>query len=86
MDNVRHIGIRPIPDDADVAKFLGELAVEYRKLLDEKCKELIDTIDETIESNQPPIFAFGKMLNYLATLEKPELVEILAGALWTLNW
>jgi hypothetical protein len=86
MDNVRHIGIRPIPDDADVAKFLGDLSEEYKKILKEKGEELIETIDETIASGQPPIFAFGKMLNYLATLEKPELVEILAGALWTLNW
>lgn len=86
MDNVRHIGIRLVPDDADVAKFLSDLSEEYKKLSKEKGEELIETIEETMRSGQPPIFAFGKMLNYLATLEKPELVEILAGALWTLNW
>ena len=62
------------------------MIIDLKKLSKEKGEELIETIDETIASGQPPIFAFGKMLNYLATLEKPELVEILAGALWTLNW
>lgn len=82
MDNVRRIGIRAIPDDADVAKFLGKLKDEYVLKAAEVEDQLADTIEETIRSDQPPIFAFGKLLNYLATLEKPELVELFAGLIW----
>lgn len=82
MSNIRRIGIRAIPDDADIAKFLESLIQEYNKKTIEKVKELNETIKETENSGQPAEFAFGKMLNYLATLEKPELIELLAGALW----
>lgn len=86
MDNIRRIGIRAVPDDADIAKFLGELVEEYQQKAGEKSVELQDTIEQTIRSNEPPVFAFGKMLNYLATLEKPELIELLAGLLWEKEW
>lgn len=86
MDNVRRIGIRAIPDDADIAKFLAQLTNEYADKVCEVDDQLKDTIDETIRQNQPPIFAFGKLLNYLATLEKPELIELVAGLLWKDKW
>jgi hypothetical protein len=86
MDNVRRIGIRAVPDDADVAKFLGKLQEEYAEKAAEVEEQLTDTIEETIRENQPPIFAFGKLLNYLATLEKPELVELFAGLIWKDKW
>lgn len=82
----RRIGIRAIPDDADIAQFLGNLAEEYKKKSDDVGDQLIETIDDSIAENQPPIFAFGKLLNYLATLEKPELIELLAGSLWKEKW
>lgn len=84
MDNVRHIGIRKIPSDADLEKFLESLIKEYLDETDKTVGELNETIKETEDSGQPSSFAFAKMLNYLATLEKPELIELLAGALWHL--
>lgn len=86
MSNVRHIGIRSVPDDADIAKFLRSLCEEYKHKNNLVEDQLLETIDDTIEQKQPPIFAFGKLLNYLATLEKPELIEILAGSLWKTKW
>lgn len=82
MNNVRRIGIRAVPDDADIARFLRQLEEEYQPKVKEIKEQLSETIDETILADQPPIFAFGKLLNYLATLEKPELIELLAGCLW----
>ena len=76
------VGIRVVPQDVDIAEFLYALKEEYTAKTDEKLQELEDTIEQTIRSNEPPIFAFGKMLNYLASLEKPELIELLAGAMW----
>ena len=86
MTDGRRVGLRPIPEDVDIAEFLYATMQEYRNKAKEKVKELDDTIEETIRSDQPPIFAFGKMLNYLATLEKPELIELLAGSLWSRCW
>lgn len=85
-DDVRRIGIRAVPDDADIAKFLSELSEEYKKKAEEIEDQLVDTIDQSIEEGQPPIFAFGKLLNYLATMEKPELIEVLSGMLWKAKW
>lgn len=87
MDNVRHIGLRAIPGeitDEGLDYFLETTIKEYSNKAKEKVGELNETISETENSGQPYSFAMGKMLNYLATLEKPELIECLAGALWLL--
>ena len=86
MGDVRRIGLRAVPDDADIAKFLGKLSNEYQIRVDEICLQLNDTLNQTIKAGEPPIFALGKLLNYLAILEKPELIEILAGVLWKDAW
>lgn len=86
MNDVRKIGIRAIPDDADIAKFLARTIQEYQYKFNIERQALKDTVEQTIRDNEPPIFAVGKMLNYLASLEKPELIEILAGAMWSLEW
>lgn len=85
-DNVRRIGLRPIPDDADIAKFLQQTIEEYQDKFDIQWTALEETLEQTIRNDEPPIFAVGKMLNYLASLEKPELIELLAGAMWGLVW
>lgn len=87
MSNVRHIGLRAIPGDIPdegLDFFLESVIKEYCAKTTEKVAELNETIKETEDSGQPYSFAMGKMLNYLATLEKPELIELLAGALWHL--
>ena len=87
MDNVRHIGLRAIPGnitDEGLDLFLETVIKEYSEKTKQKVEELKETIRETEDSGQPYSFAAGKMLNYLATLEKPELIELLAGALWHL--
>lgn len=86
MDNVRRIGLKPVPDDADIANFLHKTMEEYNEKFNDTKKELEDTLEQTIIEGEPPIFAFGKMLNYLATLEKPELIELLAGCMWKQVW
>lgn len=86
MNNVRRIGLKPVPDDADIAKFLAKTMEEYTQKTNATIKQLEETLEQTIQDEQPPIFAFGKMLNYLATLEKPELIELLAGSLWSRVW
>ena len=85
-DNVRRIGIRSLPPDADIAVFLQSIKEEYSSKREEIKEQLTETIDESIENNQPPIFAFGKLLNYLASREKPELIELLASCLWEETW
>lgn len=88
MDNVRRIGLRVIHGDGisddGLNLYLEGLIKEYSEKTQEKVYELNETVKETEDSGQPYSFAMGKMLNYLATLEKPELIELLAGALWTL--
>lgn len=87
MDNVRHIGLRAIPGDITdegMDFFLETVIKEYSNKATQVVGELNETIRETEDSGQPYSFAMGKMLNYLANFEKPELIELLAGALWHL--
>lgn len=86
MDNVRRIGLRQVPDDADIALFLNKMWEEHHNKLDGIEQELNETITETIDAKEPPIFAFGKLMNYLATLEKPELIELLSASMWRRCW
>lgn len=82
----KRIGFRLIPSDQDIAVFLDKTITEYQERFNIEKQALEETIKETIYNNEPPIFAVGKMLNYLASLEKPELIEILAGAMWSVGW
>lgn len=86
MNSFRRVGIRAIPDDADLAKFLFALSEEYEAKIKDVNEQMDDTIDQTIRSKEPPIFAFAKLLNYLASLEKPELIELLAASIWKEKW
>lgn len=84
---VRRIGLNPVPDDADVTKFLEQVYSENLKEMEAFLNELKKTIEETKNSGQPDVFAYGKMLNYLATEEsvtQPWLINVLATALWEL--
>ena len=78
----RHVGFTPIPKDADIAEFLQNLIKEQREELGATLKQLYDTIEQTHEAEEPTVFAFAKLLNFLASLEKPELVRLLSAALW----
>jgi hypothetical protein len=84
---VRRIGLTPVPDDADVTKFLENVRSENSQEMEAFLAELKKTLQETENSGQPEVFAYGKMLNYLATEEsvtQPWLINILAAALWEL--
>jgi hypothetical protein len=86
MDNVRRIGIRAIPDDVNIATFLSKMIEEHDHKREAVEEQLADTLEETIRASQPPVFAFAKLMNYLATLEKPELIELLSSSLWRTAW
>lgn len=83
MREILRIGLRPIPD-GNIAEFLEQLIKDHCEQADDVVEELNETIKETEDSGQPSEFAFGKLLNYLATKSQPELIEICAGALWNL--
>ncbi|HPE52983.1 MAG TPA: hypothetical protein PK852_02590 [Mesotoga prima] len=79
------IGLRPIPSDGKIAEFLDSLIIDHTEQADEIVNELKETLEETEEEGQPYQFAFGKLLNYLATKNQAELIELCAGAFWNLT-
>jgi len=84
---IRRVGLIPVPDDANVTEFLEKLRTENTEEMQRFLKELKDTVSETGSSGQPEVFAYGKMLTYLATEEsvtQPWLINVLASALWEL--
>lgn len=82
----RRVGFTPIPTDANIQFWLDDLVADHKTLLDALLNDLARTVEETAEKGQPPIFAYAKMMNYLASeqVKKPEVVRLLAAALWEL--
>lgn len=76
------IGLKSVPPDVVLEEWLYNLFLEYRHETDNFGIELMDTIMQTHHERQPHIFAFAKMLNKLATMEKPDLIKILSAAMW----
>lgn len=84
---VRHIGLNPVPNDENIEQFLQKIIQQNRTEMENFLKELVKTIDETEQSGQPNEFAYGKMLNYLATEESVTqawLINSFAAAIWEL--
>ena len=79
-----HVGLTPVPDDGDIQKFMTALQAQHSVQLLDMVGELFDTLHETVAENQPRIFAYGKLVNYLASdkITQPELHAICAAALW----
>lgn len=85
MTEHRRIGITVIPDDAELAKYLEELSIQNQTLCEGILIELRETVTGTLAEDQPEIFAYAKMLNFLASLSKIELNNLCAAALWKLH-
>lgn len=83
-DMARRIGLKPVPNDTQLAEFLNQAISENEKLLNETLDELKETITDTINKNEPEVFAYGKMCNYLASLSPVERIALSAAALWRL--
>jgi hypothetical protein len=75
----------PSPNDEEISKHL-----ESKSLKDlEECQavlvELAETIFYTFQNEEPKIFAYGRLLNYLTDgVGRETLIRICAAALWKL--
>lgn len=83
----KRVGLQPVPDDVDIENFLVGIKNDYQTKLSEILDQLRDAMVETKKMNQPEIFAYGKLMNYLASEEisEPTIHKILAAALWELK-
>lgn len=78
------VGLTPIPTDANVEYFLQQLSGDNHEKLINLLEDLRRTMAQTSEAGEPTIFAYGKLLNYLAAAKKPDMIRWLAAALWEL--
>ena len=78
-----HVGLTPVPD-GDIQEFLTQLQGEHSAQMLDMMSALFDTLTETVAERQPRIFAYGKLVNHLASenITPPELHAICAAALW----
>lgn len=84
MTDIPRIGVTPVPNDVDIEIFLSELCAENNDDLQEILTDMIRTIEQTEEEGQPAIYAYGKLLNFLASdaMSEPKIVRLLAAAIW----
>ena len=80
-------GLSPVPDDAQIDHWLQERINENDLALFDILQDLKLSIKEKEEAGQPINFAYGKLLNYLASeqyFSNPQRIRLLAAALWEL--
>lgn len=87
MKKNSRVGLTPIPTDANIEYFLNDLYANHRKKLNEVLLDMAGTIERTEAVGEPAIFSYAKLLNYLSSeqVKKPELIRLLAAALWELE-
>ena len=78
------VGLTPVPDDGDISAFLFKIQNEHFQILRDRLEALVGTINQTRSDNEPDIFAYGKLMNYLASddVDEPELLAMCASAMW----
>jgi hypothetical protein len=76
--------VPPEPTDNELDVFLQDLFKDHAEEMREVIFGLEQTIDHTKDSDEPHYFSYGKLINYIGTLDHPELVRILSAALWEL--
>lgn len=86
MTDIPRVGVTPVPNDADIESFLSELCGENNDDLQTILADMKNTIIQTENAGQPCIYAYGKLLNFLASdaLSEPKMVRLLAAAIWEL--
>lgn len=80
------IGLHPVPPDAVLEEYLKETIQQDIARLDGQLELLWDAVEESLDKGQPEVFAYAKLLNFLAsdTLDKPDLVHLCAASMWKL--
>ena len=80
------IGLRPVPPDAVLEEYISKTIAKDISVLDGQLEFLWDAVEDCLDKGQPEVFAYARMLNFLAsdTLSKPELVHMCAAAMWKL--
>jgi hypothetical protein len=80
------IGLRPVPPDAVLEEYIKETIKKDEERLNGQLELLWDAVEESLEKGQPEVFAYAKLLNFLAsdTLDRPDLVHLCASAMWKL--
>lgn len=80
----RHVGFTPVPDDANLDEFFKQIAQDNHEEMISMLDQLRATIVQTQTDGEPSMFAYGKMINKLFTLEMPEMIRLLSATLWEL--
>jgi hypothetical protein len=75
----------PKPDDEEISKYLESKSIKDFDECQAVLVELAETIFYTFQNEEPKIFAYGRLLNYLTDgVERETLTRICAAALWKL--
>jgi hypothetical protein len=80
------IGLRPVPPDAVLEEYIKQTIASDLERLNGQLELLWDAVEESLEKGQPEVFAYAKLLNFLAsdTLDRPDLVHLCAASMWKL--
>lgn len=82
-DNGDERKLIPIPTDMTIAQY-SEMQVEsHKEYFDYVLSDLKSTAEQTEQEGEPRVFTYVKMLRHFTeNLEKSDLVQLAASALW----
>lgn len=78
----RRIGIDPVPDDADMIKWLLKKYQDADAELLEYLHEYQKVVQLEIDENEPPAFTYARLLNNLAKCDQPKLIRMLSAMIF----
>lgn len=78
------IGLRPVPPNEVLESFIERMVEDDTEILEGQIEQLGDTVKESLQNRQPKVFAYAKMLNFLAgdEMSKEQVVHLCAAAMW----
>ena len=80
----RRVGLEAAPDDAQLEEWLGQKIDAASEEMEEILGDFIDMVKMGMDSGEPWLWNYARLLNFLATLDNPKMIRVLSVALWTI--
>jgi len=76
------VGLEPAPDDKNLVVWLKEKLDRNEKEFNKIIEDFHEVINYGIEKGEPYEFGYARLLNFCATLNQKQIVELLAYSIW----
>lgn len=76
------VGLESVPNDAEIVGWLNHRFSEHSEQLVNYLREFNEVVELTRSDGEPIEFAYARLLNNLALLDSPKVLNMLAAMIW----